>query len=182
MKKKILFVSIIAALLMVSMPFVSTLQAANSPMISTTKTTTATNTVQTPTPAIPSITSKQQATVALIKIKMSTSDPEIQALASQGIAIVASPINPECIFFSIFLTAWSGFIGTLLSRCDKGDLIACGMLISFGLAWTYLLGVYVALGCGPFPSSSTGAYTTTSSTSTSAPIASECSLCAQKTI
>jgi len=175
MKKKILFLSIVAVLLMVSMPFVSTLQAARAPA---TKSDTVT-TVQTPTSTAPSIDSVQEATVALLQIRMSTSDPKVQALASQGIAIMVnpSPVDP-CAILGVWIAGWSAGVFALAASCDGGDETACQMLPLFAGILAYVLGVYAGSGCGPFnPDSTSSTRSASYSTSTSV---SGCSLCAQQ--
>ncbi len=103
MKKKILFVSILAALLMVSMPFVSTLQAANSPIISTTKTTTVDYNLD------------QQQLLSMLKMaKIRAVTPADKALCQQAILYVSYGMNWECIIIlAIFMSLAVGALGNL---------------------------------------------------------------------
>ncbi len=182
MKKKILFVSIIAALLMVSMPFVSTLQATyvQPQSTSVTKTTTtATNTVQTPTSTMPSITSVQQATVALIKIKMSTSDPEVQALASQGIALMqksTSNVNTICVMLEIWMAGVITLLAIARAAYKGGNKAALPLVLAYEAILAGFLTIYKANDCSISDHNPTMSSTSTYMT---LPSASGCSLCSQ---
>jgi len=104
MKKKILFVSILAALLMVSMPFVSTLQATHVPAISTsvTKTTTAVD-----------INLDQGQMISLLQeAKNRAVTPADKALCQQAISYISiNGMNLDCLWM---LTIFSIFAGIAL--------------------------------------------------------------------
>jgi len=144
MKKKILFVSILAALLMVSMPFVSTLQARTAPATSTsvTKTTTAVD-----------INLNQEQMISLLQeAKSRATTPADEALCQQAISYIYTyGTNWDCImaltFFSIFaglaLVAgaaglWNLFYSYFVNDEGNVDIGAILYELMIGGYWGYI--------------------------------------------
>jgi hypothetical protein len=148
MKKKILFVSILAALLMVSMPFVSTLQAATVPVTSAAKPTTITS-VQLSNPEAKNIQSiNLQAITTDINSIMSLSANPDTATPQQMVNIIQLSIkvlknlgyNAEATSFNQQLQTIIGFNqwGTL--RCDL-VMLTTFVLAALGAVSVMVFGV-----------------------------------------
>ena len=161
MRKKLLFGSILAVILILSMPFISTLQAAP---VSVVKTTTITANDQTATSTTPSIDSVEEATAALLLVRMSTSDPEVQALASQGIALMQEAASTATDSFCVVMKMWIVGLGILLAIARAANEAAHALVLVYEGILAGLFVMYNAHGCG-IPDDNTNAISI-SSTST----------------
>lgn len=171
MKNKILIVSILAALLMVSIPFVSTIQATTAPI-----STTSIHTIQKLKDKSQDITSVQEAVSTLLQIKMSTSDPEAQALASQTIQLVSTN-SIDCDNLAVYIDAADILAALAWSSYDLYGSIAALILALTYDALSGVLSFFYAIFCAGHTTS----ISILSSTNTFTPITSTrtCSLCAQ---
>jgi len=155
MKKKILFVSILAALLMVSLPFVSAIQAASVPVASTAKPTTVTSV----SPSNPAVNINLQAVSRDINLIVSLSANPDTATSQQMIGIIqlstkvlidlgytaeAASFNQQlqAILSSNLELQSSGFEQWGSLRCD---LVLLSVVVLGALA-TISLGVFGILG------------------------------------
>jgi hypothetical protein len=91
-----------------------------------------------------------------------TSDPELRAIALQGIA----SLNLGNFGCDVLAALWGALfvkLMELMDKCNKGDTQACIMIVVVAFVMGSIEVAYINAGCGPFPPSGTTISTTSTS-------------------